>query len=312
MVHIFTSKTYDALASEFQSALAWLSGVGVSYERTRIGEYERAIDALVASFKASDFDTIRADLLRILTALFEIHDLIDVHKILAGRFDSEIHQHINTFATGPIHLMDENPATSSNKARNIAFELVLMAKLANAGIPLDFSIKTDVAAIFDKHSLLFECKRPQSISSLEKRIKDAFQQLENKYRSPQRLRHRGIVALDISKLINPDFLLYIQDDANALNAGLSQIIDDFIVKHEHLWQKQRNKKTIGVLIRLSVMGVNKSKNIFTHCQQYGISPMNHTGERNKEIVKKLVEVLHDALVKSSNTVLQGMPASGRP
>lgn len=296
---IFTSKTFDALAGEFQSALAWLSGVGISYERTRIGEYERAIDTLVTSFETSDFDAIHAELLRILTALFEAHDLIDIHKTLAGKFDSEIRQHINALATGPVYSTDENSAASSNAARNIAFELVLMAKLASAGIPLEFKIKTDVAAIFDRHSLLFECKRPQSIGSLGNRIKDAFHQLEKKYLLPEHQRYRGIVALDISKLVNPDFLLCVQDDANALDAALSRIIDDFIAKHEHLWQKRRNKKTIGVLIRLSAMGVNKSRNMFTYCQQYAVSPINYTGQRNKDIVKKLAEVLHDALVKSS-------------
>lgn len=83
-----------------------------------------------------------------------------------------------------------------------------MAKLTSAGIALDFRLKTDVAAYFDNRSLLFECKRPQSVGSLENNVKDAFHQLEAKYRSPQRLRHRGIIAIDISKLINPEFMLY--------------------------------------------------------------------------------------------------------
>jgi hypothetical protein len=171
-----------------------------------------------------------------------------------------------------------------------------MAKFANADIPLDFSIKTDVAATFDRRSLLLECKRPQSLTTFEKRVKDAFHQLEAKYRSPKRLRHRGLIALDISKLVNPDFLLYVQNDADSIDAGLSQIVDDFIVKHEHVWQGQRSKKTIGVILRLSVMGINKEKNeMLTHCQQWAVSPMTHVGERNTGTVRKLTEVLHGAL-----------------
>ena len=183
----FSSKTYDALAAEFRAAVAWLHGLGVSYERTRIGEYERAIEALRAAFKASNFDTMHKQLLRFLNALFEVHDLIDIHKNLAGRFDVELAHHIESYTAGPANYLDENVTTSTNLARNIAFELVLMAKLVNAGIPLDFSIKSDVAARFDRRSLLFECKRPQSINALEKRIKEAFRQLETKYQSAQRL-----------------------------------------------------------------------------------------------------------------------------
>jgi hypothetical protein len=268
----------------------------VSYERTRVGEYERAIEALRASFKASDFDTMRKELLRYVTALFEVHDLIDIHKRLGGRFDADLKRHVESYATGPTNYTEENVATSSNLARNIAFELVLISKLANAGIPLDFSIKTDVAASFDKRSLLFECKRPQSVDALEKRIKEASRQLDAKYGSAQRLRHRGIIALDISKLINPEFQLYVQNDIGAFDAGLSRIIDEFMIQHERLWQKRSGRKTIGVILRLSVMGVNKARNeMLTHCQQWGLSPMNHVGERNIETMRSLAETLRVAL-----------------
>ena len=293
----FSSKKYAVLANELHAALAWLHELGVSYARTRVGEYCRALDVLIASFQKSNFDAMRNELLRFVTALFEIHDLIDIHKSLAGQFDNELRQHVEALARGPISYTEENSATSSNRARNIAFELVTMAKLVNAGIPLDFSIKTDVAAVLDKRSLLFESKRPQSLASLEKRVKDAFAQLEAKYRSPQRLRHRGLIAIDISKLINPRFHLYVQEDADAIDAGLSQIVDDFIAKHEHVWQTQRNKKTIGVMLRMTVMGVNRARNeMFTHCQQWGLSPINHVGERNIETVRGLAERLHEAVV----------------
>ena len=132
----FSSKPYGALADDFRAALAWLEGLGVSYERTRVGEYERAIQVLLAAFKAPDFDAMRKELLRIVTALFEIHDLIDIHRSLGGRSDGEFKRQVQTLATGPANYTDEDSATSSNAPRNIAFEFVIMAKLVNAGIPL--------------------------------------------------------------------------------------------------------------------------------------------------------------------------------
>ncbi len=261
-----------------------------------MGEYERAIDVLIASFQTRDFDRMRKELLRILTSLFEIHEIIDIHRSLGGKFDNELKRHLETYAKGPAKYTEEKTAAASNVARNIGFELILMAKLANAGIPLDFSIKSDVAAKFDGRSLLFECKRPQAESGLSGNIKTAFRQLEEKYQNPQRLRYRGLIAIDITKLFNPDFLLYERDDAEALNSGLGRIVDGFVARHARLWQKGRNKKTIAVLVRLAIIGVNKAKNnMFTYCQQFGVTPLNHVGERNIETARDLTQVLQRSL-----------------
>jgi hypothetical protein len=94
-------------------------------------------------------------------------------------------------------------------------------------------------------------------------------------------------------------MLYAQDDERSLDAGLSGIVDDFISAHEHLWQRQRNRKTIGVLVRLSLMGVNKARNeMLTYCQQFGITPLNHVGERNIRTVRSLTEAIRGAMVHS--------------
>ena len=93
------------------------------------------------------------------------------------------------------------------------------------------------------------------LRALQNNVKKAFRQLKGKYQSPQRLRHRGVIAIDITKLVNPNFLSFVQPDEAALDAGLSQMVDNFIATHERLWQqKQRDKKTIGVMLRISVYG----------------------------------------------------------
>ena len=234
--------------------------------------------------------------MRFVTALYEANDLIAIHKGLVGKYDSEISEHIKKYAKGPANYREEAPSASSNLARNIAFELLVASKIVAANIPLDFSVKTDVATKFDGRSILFECKRPQSEESIEKNIKDAFKQLERKYKSPVRARHRGIIALDISKLLNPEFMLYVQPDAVSLDRGLTQIADQFILKNERLWQLRRNSKTIAVLIRFGIMGINQEKeDMLTYCQQYGLTPLNAAGHRNIETAERLAEAMSGLL-----------------
>ena len=211
---------------------------------------------------------------------------------MAGRFDAQVRWHIERYVRGPANYTEERVSTSSNVARNIAFELLVMARLAASGLDLDFSIQSDIAATFDNNSLIFECKRPQSLKKLGARIKDAFKQLERKYSNFSQLRRRGVIAVDITKVVNPDFMLYVKPDALSLERGIANIVDQFIVHNAHYWQIGRNKKTIAVMFRLSLIGVNKERNdMLTYCQQYGMTPLNHSGQRNIETAKALTDAL---------------------
>lgn len=292
MPETFQSTSYELFADDLDSALAWMQSLGIVYERTRVGEYKRAIDTLLKIYQSDDKETIQNEFSKIVTAAFEASDLIAIHKGLAGSFDNELRARIERYAKGPNNYTQEITATSSNIARNVGFELLVMAKLVAAGIDINFEIKTDAAARFDNRSILFECKRPQSLGMLEANVKNAFRQLEGKYHNPVHLRHRGIIAIDISKLINPDFMLYEAQNATSLDAGLSQVVDNFIIENNHYWQTGRNKKTIAILLRLSLMGVHKERsNMLTYCQQFGLTPLNHSGERNIATVKALTKVL---------------------
>jgi hypothetical protein len=108
--------------------------LGCSVWPDTLGEYERALATLLQAFQGSDFEALRQQPLPIVTALFEVTDVIEVHRHLAGRFDQELAEHVKACVSGPASYINENVQTSSNAARNTVFELVLMAKLTSAGI----------------------------------------------------------------------------------------------------------------------------------------------------------------------------------
>jgi len=292
MTGIFSSTPYETFSRELDVSLQWISSLGIVYERTRVGEYKRAIDILLEVYRTKDLERTRKEFERLVTALFEVNDLIAIHRALAGRYDNEISELIKKYAKGPANYREEVVSSSSNLARNIAFELLVASRLVSAGLGLDFSLGADIATSIKKKSILFECKRPQSIGKLESNIKDAFRQLERKYKKPVHARHRGIIAIDISKIINPEFMLFVQPNAVSLEQGLSQIVDEFIVKNERLCQLRRNKRTIAVIVRVGIMGINQEKNdMLTYCQQYGLTPINYSGSQNIETAKSLANTL---------------------
>jgi len=84
---------------------------------------------------------------------------------------------------------EENPAVSSNRARNDAFGYLVAGRLLAAGVPVvavdgypysrcDLRIRSDVT--FQWHGTLIdiECKRPQSYAALEARTKEAREQIQ--------------------------------------------------------------------------------------------------------------------------------------
>lgn len=293
MAGIFASSTYDEIANDLTNALAWFRNFGVEYEKTRIGEYQRAVELLVSAHRDARLDVLQREFPRINNALFEVHDVIYIHRALAGRFDAELDRYVRAYASGPITYTNEKPQNASNFGRNIGLELSVMAALARAEIPLDFSIPTDVATKFGNRTLLFECKRPQSAEAVKQRVKDAFRQLEQKYQTAQRSRYRGIIALDITKVLNPEFKLYVTNDRVSIDQIMSRLVDGFLVDHRASWELRRNSKTIGILVRLRQMSVVEaatSSKLF-YGQQFALTPISHVGALNAATAEALASTI---------------------
>ena len=148
----FETTPYETFAQDLDKALAWMQGLGVRYEPTRMGEYKRAIETLLKIYRSDDIDKMRSEYARIVTAMYEANDLITIHKGLAGKYDNEIRNHLAKYTKGPINYTKEIASTSSNVGRNTAFELLILEKLVNAGVDVDFEVGSDVAAQFDNRN----------------------------------------------------------------------------------------------------------------------------------------------------------------
>jgi len=139
---MYTITSYDDVPTRLQAATEWLTSLGIAHEPMRLGDYRRSIEALT---RAQDRSTVlRQQLPDINNAIYEAFELIDIHQSLAGKCDDAIASHLKQVASGPVAYAEENPATSSNRARNIGFELGVMAYLVQAGLSLHFTSAADV------------------------------------------------------------------------------------------------------------------------------------------------------------------------
>lgn len=284
---IFSSTSYDSVAVLLAEATNWLQRLGISHRPTRLGDYERALRLLT---NATDRSAIlRDDLPAVNNAIYEAYELIEIFQALAGKYDDAIGKHLRLLAGGPAYYSAEKTDSSSNRARNVAFELAVMGLLVRAGLPLDFTSLADAAAKFENKTLLFECKRPQSLQTVERRIKDSLDQLKTRINGVQKVRHRGLVALDITKAMNPDSQVFVTQTEQGINVSMDQQIDRFLARYLHCWARPGYSQSIGVLIRLRQMSIveYEGHSKLFHCQQIAVRPFDNAGALNHRMLDAL-------------------------
>jgi hypothetical protein len=162
--------------------------------------------ALEESRALNDVERLKALFPTALTPLFEANDLVTIHRGLqhAG-LESYIKTGMQKIVSGPRSYIDEDPTKGSNEARNVTFELMVAERLHTGGLVLDPTLRADVAVKVGNRRALIECKRPQSERQLAQRVIEARDQLKRSYQSALRPGCYGLIAIDLTKLSNPDF-----------------------------------------------------------------------------------------------------------
>ncbi|WP_446808318.1 hypothetical protein ACH50O_13540 [Methylomonas sp. 2BW1-5-20] len=229
----------------------------------------------------------------ITNAIYEAFELIDIYSSLSGKYDRQVSGHLHSIVAGPSSYSDERSSSSSNRARNEGFELAVMGYLAQANIPLQFESSADVTCNFGNRTLLFECKRPQSPGAVDRRIKEAVDQLKKHINNAKKVKRRGLVAVDITKVLNPTFQIFITSTEKSISDSMEARVDQFIAEHEHSWINPRCNQTIGVLIRLCQMNIVEysGQSKLFHGRQLAIKPFNGAGFLNHNLLSELTQSL---------------------
>lgn len=141
--------------------------------------------------------------------------------------------------------------------------------------------------------LLFECKRPQSLETIDRRVEEGLDQLKRGLNGLQKVRHRGVVALDLTKAVNPNFEVLVTRAEENIGHSMTQQVDRFVAHYKMAWASPKCSQTIGVLVRLRQMNIveyDGYSKLF-HGLQVGIAPINSTGELNHRLLASLSDRL---------------------
>lgn len=281
---------FNEVNEAVQKAVDWLSNIGIDVTRTRMGEYRKNITLLVDLLKKDNRDDLNRLYPTMVNSLYEANEWINIYRGLEKVKSENLVAKLEELLKGPEWFIDENISSSSNRSRNTAFELIITSRIAARGIQPDFATLSDLAFSLNAKKLIVECKRPQSASAVEKNIKTASKQLKRRFQTSIKRNLRGIVAIDISKVGNPSFKMLEVENTASLYLHLSQSITSFIDSFGYLWNDNKHKKIIGMLVRFTGMALLKDMNMLTYFQQWGLDPLPKVGSADHDTAIKVGEV----------------------
>ncbi len=133
----------------------------------------------------------------------------------------------------------------SNQGRNAMFELWVAGRVAFAGLEPRLGGEPDESFEFENRRMLVPCKRVLSESAVAKRIGEAALQLDRDLALSADPKDCGVIAISISRLINPrNKMLTVATDTD-LQSALSREIDKVIERHAQVCRGVKHPKTGG-------------------------------------------------------------------
>ena len=185
--------------------------------------------------------------------LYESSELAWIFKHVWGVCDDDTKSLFFEALMGPNHTADEKPA--SVKPRSTVTELAVAARLNMAGMTTRGVVEPDLLFDLGGTKIFVACKRLSSEKQIRRNIRDALEQIQRASLIPRRNAKRGIVALDISKLSNPDSWIVHAPSVEALSAMAEKVKADFLSMYVNpLHAKPTHLYCLGYLIKFSFVG----------------------------------------------------------
>jgi hypothetical protein len=199
-------------------------------------------------------------------ALMESVDFGDIVAHIDAVEPALLRPKIKDVLQGPYLPNDEN--NTSNRSRNILFELSLAAKLRQAGFQPILGEHPDLVCEVMGRKVGFECKRPFSLARVPDRIQQAEGQLRRDLGDLRKFspNARGIVAISLSRVFNPYNKLFVHSTEKSGREGLERLVSGIVDEFKPMWNALRDP-IIGTLFHVVTPAFNRDAGVYILGQQ---------------------------------------------
>ncbi|GAD22057.1 hypothetical protein [Acidovorax sp. MR-S7] len=281
--------------------MKWMASLGIDLQMGRTSNYEKVIGYWKDAYLTASIEEANQAFPDFVSSLLEIIEFTRIHQALQDVPQLQLKSVIEKLkkaVNGPVNAANETP--KSTAARNFLFEasVAAMVHRPDRSVEAILNARSDTGIKIEGRKIWVECKRVTTEQALEGNLRKACSQLQETFKTEIGSGHRGIVAMDVSKILNPKGdLLVAKDDAD-LTRTLARTLRHFADKHSGLWQRiytEKSRKIIGTVFRLSCLGMTESKRMAVQCSQWAVSPRADATAADVQIQERLVEALSQDL-----------------
>lgn len=291
------TESYEAIFEQYLAAIHWMDGLGVRLSVGRTSHYKEILRYWKDVYRTASAEEGRKIFPDFVSSMFEIYDFVNIHKAFRDVPANQLGSIVNKLqrgVNGPINAADETP--ESTVARNFLFEATVAAKAhrPEKGVEAILDAKSDTGIGINGKKLWVECKRVTTPNKIEANIRKASSQLETVLNQEVGSGHRGIVAMDISKILNSGDKIFVTANDRELLASVNHLMDRFIAQYSSVWQRiyeRRHRKVIGTIIRFAFMSSSEGRNILVHTSQWAMNPRLAIAASDEQIQRQLVTIL---------------------
>ena len=216
-----------------------------------------------------------------LWSLVEATELADMYCSLPVMSARTLREKFRAILEGPFNPQQETAA--SNLARNTVFELHLAGWLSHKGIPTRICHNPGVSCEMADRLFFIQCKRPFSRRKVEANIKRACKQLSIDLNSASDARNRGVVAISMTKAINPrTMFLQVRTEADLTPALSSQMRD---LAAYYVSRFIKGPRIIGIVFHVITAALVEDINEYRTAQLLALCPSAEASEADRVLLR---------------------------
>jgi len=286
---------YAELLVKLETALASCENLelGERVKGSRFKEYRTLIMRLCSIIDSYSFDSLPAGIKKELTdrnfeyvlSLTESVELVETMDYLKSCEEKIVREKLARILSGPVLPKDEDE--NSNEARNTLFEVNLASKLWSAGLKPSLGRLADIELAVTGKQLLIECKRPFRKKRIKTRMKEARKQIDG-WVKDRPLGSRGVIAVSVTKVLNPGDKILPYRDVSSAKATLSRLLEQLANRNKKSLQSL-GKNIIGVLFHVITPSIDEKQ--YSLGEQFNAHPLAKPGSADESTFQALGDAL---------------------
>jgi hypothetical protein len=209
----------------------------------------------------------RSDIVDLVWSVVEGQEFADIYKGINGYDEQTVKVLMQKAFNGPLNPSLETKNT--NEGRNTVFELRLGANLRRAGACVKLGEQADLLIDYAGAHVYIECKRPLHQHKVRRRVTEARKQLQERFKTDPHHLVVGLVAISVSRTVNPGSKMFIVDEAEALHE-----LEGEISRLHHQYSADYNQlvdpRLLGIVYHLFTPAYVKKNQLLTSASQVAI------------------------------------------